>query len=94
MAMGVGWMLCQALMPAVIGAAIDRGVTARDTSALVGWAGALLALGAGQAIFGILRHRCAVYNYLSAAYRTVQLTVRHAGQLGATLPRRASTGTL
>jgi hypothetical protein len=56
------------------------------------WTGVLLALGVVQATAGILRHRCAVVNWLSAAYRTVQVTVRHTGHLGATLPRRLSTG--
>src|SRR6187200_441149 len=82
-AMGIVWMVSQALMPAAIGAAIEEGVTRRDTRALVLWAAALLGLGVVQAVAGILRHRCAVFNWLSAAYRTVQLTVRHAGRLGA-----------
>jgi ABC-type multidrug transport system fused ATPase/permease subunit len=91
-AMGVIWMLSQALMPAAIGAAIDAGIARQDTAALARWAGVLLLLGLVQAAAGILRHRCAVVNWLSAAYRTIQLTVRHAGQLGATLPARVSTG--
>jgi ABC-type multidrug transport system fused ATPase/permease subunit len=90
--MGTIWMVSQALMPATIGAAIQHGVTERDTRALVLWAAALLGLGVVQAIAGVLRHRCAVYNWLSAAYRTVQVTVRHAGHLGATLPKRLAAG--
>ena len=39
-----------------------------------------------------MRHRFAVTNWLSAAYRTMQLTVRQATRLGATLPRRIATG--
>jgi ABC-type multidrug transport system fused ATPase/permease subunit len=90
--MGTIWMVSQALMPAAIGAAIQHGVTERDTRDLVLWAAALLGLGLVQAVAGILRHRCAVYNWLAAAYRTVQVTVRHAGNLGATLPKRLATG--
>ena len=86
------WMVSQALMPAAIGTAIDAGVTERDTTALALWAAVLLGLGLVQAVAGILRHRCAVFNWLSAAYRTVQVTVRHAGHLGATLPKRLATG--
>src|SRR4029450_9085066 len=41
---GVVWMLSQALMPATIGAAIQQGVTQRDTTALAPWAGALFGL--------------------------------------------------
>lgn len=90
--MGVVWMVSQALMPAAIGKAIDAGVTRRDGAALALWAGILLCLGATQAVAGILRHRCAVFNWLSAAYRTVQVTVAQASRLGATLPKRLATG--
>src|SRR5690606_3289013 len=89
---GVVWMLSQALMPAAIRRAIDDGIVARATSALALWAGVVFGLGALQAVAGIMRHRMAVFNWLSAAYRTVQLTVRHAGQLGATLPKRLAAG--
>ena len=39
-----------------------------------------------------MRHRFAVTNWLTAAYRVVQLTGRHAVHLGGTLPRKVSTG--
>jgi ABC-type multidrug transport system fused ATPase/permease subunit len=90
--MGVVWMVAWALMPAAIGRAIDAGVVARDSSALLFWGSTLFGLGVVQSIAGILRHRCAVVNWLSAAYRTIQVTVRHAGHLGATLPQRLATG--
>ena len=35
---GIVWMSCQAILPAVLGQAIDKGVTAKDTSELVKWA--------------------------------------------------------
>ncbi|WP_043630698.1 ABC transporter ATP-binding protein [Nonomuraea candida] len=93
--MGIGfailWMLVQALMPAVLGKGIDA-VTAKDTEGLLLWSGVLLGLGLIQALSGIMRHRMAVYNWLAAAYRTVQLTSKHAAKLGATLPKRLSTG--
>lgn len=92
MCFGIVWMSSQAVMPAVIGRAIDDGVTARDTHALAGWAGLLFAIGLVQAVSGILRHRCAVTNWLTAAYRTVQLVGRHAVRLGGSLPRRVSAG--
>jgi ABC-type multidrug transport system fused ATPase/permease subunit len=91
-AMGVVWMVAQALMPAAIGAAIQAGVVQGDTSALLRWAAILFGLGVIQAVAGILRHRAVVVNFLSAAYRTVQVTVRQAGHLGATLPKRLATG--
>ncbi|MEV0622834.1 ABC transporter ATP-binding protein [Nonomuraea sp. NPDC050404] len=85
------WWLVQALMPAVLGQGIEA-VTAKDTRALLMWSAVLLGLGLLQAFTGIMRHRMAVYNWLAAAYRTVQLTSRHAARLGATLPKRLSTG--
>ncbi|MFD0540757.1 hypothetical protein ACFQY7_50085 [Actinomadura luteofluorescens] len=89
---GVAWMLSQALMPAALGRAIGDGVAARDEGALVTWAAVLLGLGAAQAVTGVLRHRFAAFNWLSAAYRTVQLVTRQATRLGSTLPKRLSAG--
>ncbi|MGX7676353.1 ABC transporter ATP-binding protein [Plantactinospora sp. DSM 117369] len=82
----------QALMPAALGRAIDAGLVARDTDALLRWGLVLLSLGIVQAIVGIIRHRFASFNWLAGAYRTVQLTVDHANRLGATLPKRLATG--
>jgi len=84
--------LPQAVMPAVIGRAIDRGVAAKDGSALLFYAGLMLTIGLVQAVTGIMRHRFAVTNWLTAAYRTVQLDGRQAVHLGGTLPRKVSTG--
>jgi ABC-type multidrug transport system fused ATPase/permease subunit len=91
-AWGVLWMISQALMPATIGRAIDTGVTAKNTDALLVWSGVLLLLGCVQACAGVMRHRFAVSNWLGSAYRTVQVTSRHATRLGATLPKRLATG--
>ena len=92
MACGIVWMSAQAVMPAVIGRAIDRGVSAKDSQALLMYAGLMLAIGLVQAVSGIMRHRFAVTNWLTAAYRTVQLVSRHTVHLGGTLPRKVSTG--
>ena len=92
MLFGIAWMSTQAVMPAVIGLAIDNGVTARDGGALLQFAGLMLAIGLVQAVSGIVRHRYAVTNWLTAAYRTVQLVGRQAVTLGGALPRKVSTG--
>jgi ABC-type multidrug transport system fused ATPase/permease subunit len=89
---GTVWMVSQALMPAIIGRAIDTGVAAQDTGALLYWATVLAMVGLFQAVAGIARHRFAVANWLTAAYRTVQVVTRHATHLGATLPKRVATG--
>jgi ABC-type multidrug transport system fused ATPase/permease subunit len=89
---GIVWMVAQALMPAIIGRAIDDGVSNGDTSQLVFWSGMLLLAGVIQAAGGIIRHRYSVTMWLDAAYRTVQLVSRKAAELGATLPKRVATG--
>lgn len=92
MAFGIVWMSAQAVMPAVIGRAIDRGIAAKDTDELLKWALVLFAIGLVQAASGIMRHRFAVTNWLTAAYRVVQLVGRQTTRLGGTLPRKVSTG--
>jgi ABC-type multidrug transport system fused ATPase/permease subunit len=92
MCFGIVWMSAQAVMPAVIGLAIDRGVADKDTTELAKWAAILFAIGLVQAASGIMRHRFAVTNWLIAAYRTVQLVSRQTVRLGGTLPRKVSTG--
>jgi len=92
MCFGIVWMSCQAVMPAVIGRAIDRGVAAKDGADLLLYAGLMLGIGLVQAVTGIMRHRFAVTNWLTAAYRTVQLVGRQAVHLGGALPRKVSTG--
>ena len=89
---GIIWASSQALMPLVLGLAIDHGVASKDGSALARYAGLMLLVGLVQAVSGIIRHRFAVSNWLIAAYRTVQLVGRKAVDLGLTLPRKVSTG--
>ncbi|WP_021594273.1 ABC transporter transmembrane domain-containing protein [Actinomadura welshii] len=91
-ALGVVWMLSQALIPAAVGRAIGDGVVARDERALVTWGAILAGLGVVQAVAGAVRHRFAVFNWLAAAYRTVQLVTRQSTRLGGTLPKRVSAG--
>ncbi len=90
-ALAVLWFVGQALMPAVVGKAIDA-LAGRDPDALLAWTLVALGLGLFQALTGVSRHRLAVYNWLAAAMRTVQLTVRQATRLGGTLPRRLDAG--
>jgi len=68
------------VMPAVIGHAIDDGIAARDVDGLLRWTLTLLGIGLVQAFAGIMRHRFAVTNWLTAAYRTVQLVARQASR--------------
>ncbi len=89
---GVLWMSGQAVVPFLLGRAIDQGVAAEDTAALVRWSLALLAVGLLQAVAGVFRHRFAVGNWLLATLRTQQLVSRQAARLGASLPAQVPTG--
>jgi ABC-type multidrug transport system fused ATPase/permease subunit len=92
MSFGILWMGSQAFIPAILGKAVDQGVAARDGERLLVWTTALAAVGIVQALAGIMRHRFAVSNWLSAAYRTVQVITRKSADLGATLPKNLATG--
>jgi ABC-type multidrug transport system fused ATPase/permease subunit len=89
---GVLWMGCQALVPYVVGRAVDRGLTHRDTASLLRWALVLMAIGGVQAVSGVMRHRFAVTNWMVACFRTEQWVVRHVVALGGSLGARTSTG--
>jgi ABC-type multidrug transport system fused ATPase/permease subunit len=89
---GVLWMLSIALIPAAVGRAVDRGLIARSSAGLLTWAGAVLGLSVMVAIAGGMRHRNALTNWLSAAYLTIQVTVRHAVRVGAALPAMVNSG--
>ncbi|HET7311099.1 MAG TPA: ABC transporter ATP-binding protein [Mycobacteriales bacterium] len=89
---GIVWMLAQAVAPLVIGRALDDGIAARDLTTLGWWVGVLAVLGLVQAAAGILRHRVAVLNWLTASYRCNQLVARAVGNLGSSLTRQVGTG--
>jgi ABC-type multidrug transport system fused ATPase/permease subunit len=89
---GVVWMSCQAMVPAIVGRAIDAGLTQRDGRALLTWSLVLLGAGLVQAAAGVTRHRLAVFSWLAGAYRTVQVAVRQSNRLGSALPRRVDAG--
>jgi len=69
---GAVWMGSQSLIPAALGAAIDA-VARRDRAELWTWSAVVLGLGIVQAVTGVLRHRRAVANFLTAAVRVQQL---------------------
>jgi ABC-type multidrug transport system fused ATPase/permease subunit len=89
---GVLWMGGQALVPAMLGAAINSGVADKNTKALAGWCLALLGVGIVQAVAGVFRHRAAVSNWLIATLRTQQLIAHKTARLGVSLQRQVSVG--
>jgi len=92
MTFGIVWMLAQALLPWVLGRAIDEGVGTGDTKALLAWAGVLFGLGVVQAVAGTLRHRVAVSNWLQASFRMIQVVAHHAALTGPAVRGRLTTG--
>ena len=89
---GVLWMGSQAFAPAILGRAIDEGIAARDSRRLIDWVLLLTLVCLVQILAGIMRHRYAVVNWLTGAYRTVQVVTRQSADLGATLPKNLATG--
>src|SRR3954469_922049 len=79
---GIVWMVAQAVAPLRVGRAVGQGIANRDLSALVWWVVALAGLGLVQAGAGILRHRVAVLNWLSAAYARQHLVAPAAPRPG------------
>jgi ABC-type multidrug transport system fused ATPase/permease subunit len=89
---GVTWMVAQALMPFAIGRGLQAGVADADLPAAARWSAVVLGLAAVQAVFGVLRHRIAVDNWLRASFRAMQLLGRHSARVGVAVRRRLPTG--
>ncbi|MFD7155211.1 ABC transporter ATP-binding protein [Kribbella sp. NPDC059898] len=91
-ALGTCWMVGLTVPPWVLSKAVDEGLAARDTSALVGWVLLLLGVGVLNALLGIARHRTMTKIRTDASIRSVRATVRHTSRLGASLARSMSAG--
>lgn len=91
-ALGILWMVSQAMMPFALGRAVEQGLVEGDGAALAIWSGVLLGLGALQAAAGVLRHRVAVINWLQASFRLIQVVAHHAARSGPAVRTRLTTG--
>lgn len=91
-AFGIPWMLAIALVPALIGKAIDDGIVARDGRALLLWSAAIFALGLVSAVTTNLRHWFAVSNWLYASFRSAIVTDRAVRRAGPALTRDKPAG--
>lgn len=89
---GVVWMVAQALVPAAIGRGLQAGVAGRDLTAAAEWSLVVLGLAVIQAVFGVLRHRTAVSNWLQASFRAMQLLGRHSADVGVAIRAKLPTG--
>ncbi|MCM2577145.1 ABC transporter ATP-binding protein [Streptomyces meridianus] len=90
--LGTVWMLLLALTPYLLSRAIDDGLVPGDTTALTGWAAALLGAGVLNAWVGTMRHRTMTRIRMDANFRTVKVVMGQATRLGAALPRRTGAG--
>jgi len=88
---GVLWMGAQAGVPAVLGMAV-QGATDADSARILQAAAILVGLSVAQAVAGVLRHRMAVTNWITAASRTQQLVTRQAVRLGGRMRDSVATG--
>ena len=86
------WFLTLAVTPYLLSQAIDRGLGARQPSALLTWTAVVLLVGVASAGLGIMRHRSMTKLRLAAALRTADAVLAHATRLGAALPRRVTSG--
>lgn len=91
-ALGSSWMIGLALLPWVLSHVVDDGLIAGDTTALVGWSMALLAMNVANAVLAISRHRTMTKIRMDASFRTVRAVVRHTAWLGSSLSQRVGAG--
>lgn len=91
-ALGSVWMASQAVMPFVLGRAIDDGVIGQDSRALLAWTLALLGLMVVQAASDTATHRAGVSSWMQAAFSSVRLVGHKISRTGDALPTALSTG--
>ncbi|MFI9812522.1 ABC transporter transmembrane domain-containing protein [Saccharothrix variisporea] len=90
--LGTLWTVGLAVPPYLLSRAIDDGLRANDTGALLAWVAALLGIGVVNAALAIARHRTMTRVRMDASFRTIRATVDHALRLGAALPKRVGAG--
>ncbi|MGW7684752.1 ABC transporter transmembrane domain-containing protein [Kribbella sp. NPDC054772] len=90
--LGSTWMVGLTVPPWVLSHAIDDGLVAGDTTALVEWTLLLLAVSVLNALLSIARHRTMTKARMDASFRSVRATVWHTSRLGASLGRRLNAG--
>ncbi|MFJ2915545.1 ABC transporter transmembrane domain-containing protein [Streptomyces sp. NPDC087228] len=89
--LGSSWMVGLMVPPYLLSRAIDDGLTPGNSSALLGWTGAVLGVGVLNAWLAIMRHRVMTKVRVDAAFRSVRIVTEHSTRLGAVLPRRLSS---
>ena len=86
------WLLPLTFGPYIFGRAIDEGILAGSTSAVLSWSGVMLAVVVVGSVFGVVFHTLVVRSWLIGLYGTTQMVTRKIAQMGHVLPRRSPTG--
>ncbi|MET9258669.1 ABC transporter ATP-binding protein [Amycolatopsis sp. NPDC004079] len=86
------WMGCLMLPPYFLSRAVDEGLRGGSMAALLGWAAAIVGIGAVNATLETVRHRTMTQVRMDASFRTVRALTHQAVEVGATLPRKVSAG--
>src|SRR6266567_4592357 len=73
--LGICWTVGLTVPPWVLSRAVDEGLVAGDTAALVRWALVLLVVSVLNALLGIGRHRTMTKIRMDASFRAVRATV-------------------
>lgn len=82
------WMASQALIPVVIGRAIDLGIVRDDSAEVIRWSLVLLLLGLVRAGAGIAFFRHSVITRVVSGSLVLRMVTRHVTRLGASLSRQ------
>jgi ABC-type multidrug transport system fused ATPase/permease subunit len=89
---GTAWMVGLSVRPYLVARAIDDGLRAHDTGALVFWVGTIVLAGIALAYLGIMRHRTMTFVREDATARSAEVLLRHLSRVGAVLPRKLAAG--
>lgn len=86
------WLMPLTFGPYIFGRAVDEGILAGSTAALLSWAGVMLGVVLVGGFFGVVFHTLIVRSWLISLYGTTQMVTRKIAQMGHVLPRRSPTG--
>ncbi|MEU1590355.1 ABC transporter ATP-binding protein [Micromonospora sp. NPDC005710] len=89
---GTAWMVGLSVRPYLIAQAVDDGLRAHDTRALLLWVAAIVVAGVALSYLGIMRHRTMTFLREDAKARSAEVLLRHLSRIGAVLPRRVGAG--
>ncbi|WP_406046129.1 ABC transporter ATP-binding protein/permease [Micromonospora sp. NBC_00898] len=89
---GTAWMIGLSVRPYLVSRAVDDGLRAHDTRALLLWVAAIVVAGAGLSYLGIMRHRTMTFVREDATARSAAVLLRQLSRIGAVLPRRLAAG--